>query len=304
MKNKDFHYVYKITHTPTGHYYVGRRSWYSADDRYLGSGVRWNKEFVDVYPRKQFHREILWHGNSALLKGKEEHFIELHDGPLMMNSMVVSGGVITLNEHSRNLVGVASRERGKCPEYIKNQSNKNKEWTQNNPEAEAERQAKSTASKNTPEYKAAASLKTSAQMTPERREFQRQVSKNLWKDPEFKAKKVEQGKKQFETEESRKAHGELNKIWIKNNPEAEAERQRKSADAHRTPEWLAENTPRLNALSKKRMMPIEVSWADGRVETYPSLKSVPGVPQDTMSDLANKKRIGSRKYGILSVDKI
>ena len=84
--------------------------------------------------------------------------------------------VITLNEHSRNLVGVASRERGKCPEYIKNQSNKNKEWTQNNPEAEAERQAKSTASKNTPEYKAAASLKTSAQMTPI---AQQEYSKNL-----------------------------------------------------------------------------------------------------------------------------
>jgi len=52
------HFIYKITNTVTGHYYIGAHSTRYYNDGYLGSGVL-IKKAVAFYGKDKFKKEIL-----------------------------------------------------------------------------------------------------------------------------------------------------------------------------------------------------------------------------------------------------
>ena len=53
-------YIYKITHTGTGFYYIGKRVGYGDYDSYLGSGSRWKKDMLSKFPPESFVKELLF----------------------------------------------------------------------------------------------------------------------------------------------------------------------------------------------------------------------------------------------------
>ena len=69
-------YIYKITHTETGLYYIGKRVGYGDFETYLGSGSRWKKEVLNKYPRESFKKEVLFEASDkeALLSA-EKRFV-------------------------------------------------------------------------------------------------------------------------------------------------------------------------------------------------------------------------------------
>ena len=188
--DKNTHYVYKITHEPTGHYYVGRHSAKNMNDGYLGSGADWIRNFLSVYPRREFSKEILWQGGSSLIKQKEMDFIHEHRGPLMVNMMMDSiGGVLrhskstcqSISEKKLQFIKdnpdrhrinmMKSAEASRRPETRKRMRDaklerfseqKNRDYAsevkfkfiEENPDIWADQQMKLAKSKGTPEYKA------------------------------------------------------------------------------------------------------------------------------------------------------
>jgi hypothetical protein len=78
-----FHYLYKITHTPSGKYYHGRHSFKSLDNKYLGSG-RWVTSIID---KSTLQKEILqiFETQEELIEAETAIIRENWDDPLQMN---------------------------------------------------------------------------------------------------------------------------------------------------------------------------------------------------------------------------
>lgn len=88
MTNKT-HYVYRITHIPTGRFYIGIRSFigYSCDDNYMGSGVI-IKNMLKSHPIDEFNKEIISEFTDRISASKLEADIvnlELLQNPLCLN---------------------------------------------------------------------------------------------------------------------------------------------------------------------------------------------------------------------------
>ena len=280
---KNFHYVYKITHVPSGHYYIGRRSWYSIDDKYIGSGSRWSKEFLDVYPYEEFTKEILWHGPSELLQKKEDHFIIENEGPLMVNlKRLGPGGVIRHHKSTLDLISKASNKQFESQEARDYVGKKTKEWIEENPEAFKLRTKKATATQQTsewiskqseilkkvcgtpearknnsesrkkwikenPEKVAEINAKKKATMNTPESFAKRSASAKRWQreNPEDAKAAQAKSRKTCGTPEARENNRKRNKQWRKDNPEAARERQERANATNGTPEARKANGDRI-----------------------------------------------------------
>jgi hypothetical protein len=78
-----FHYLYKITHVPSGRYYHGRHSYKSLDNNYFGSG-RWVKSIID---KTTLQKEILqiFESQEELIEAETSIIRENWEDPLQMN---------------------------------------------------------------------------------------------------------------------------------------------------------------------------------------------------------------------------
>lgn len=87
------HYVYRITHTPTGRFYIGKHSQPAGEvDNYMGSGLRIS-EMLKAYPASEFVKDILetFDTEQAAFEGEAKHL----DGVFGVNSLclnLTSGG--------------------------------------------------------------------------------------------------------------------------------------------------------------------------------------------------------------------
>lgn len=55
-----FHTIYKVTHLPTGRYYIGAHSTDDLNDGYMGSGIRIERA-IKKYGIDSFKKEIIFH---------------------------------------------------------------------------------------------------------------------------------------------------------------------------------------------------------------------------------------------------
>jgi hypothetical protein len=105
------HYTYKITHTETNQYYVGRHTTLNLDDNYYGSGV-----WVSKQPKNKLKKEIVeFYSSIENLLIAEETLIEKNfDNPLCMNKIKSSSvqmgsyGLIH-NEETKKYIGNLNR---------------------------------------------------------------------------------------------------------------------------------------------------------------------------------------------------
>ena len=92
---KYYGYIYKITHTPSGRYYIGQHKGCEPEsDGYLGSGTVWTK-IVAKHPRLEFKKEVLATANSKKeLCGLEIKCISnLYETDSLCMNCVPGGGV-------------------------------------------------------------------------------------------------------------------------------------------------------------------------------------------------------------------
>lgn len=85
-------YIYKITHIPSGRYYIGQHKSSEFDENYWGSG-RVIRDMYKKYPKEEFSREVLsWANSQEKLNSLEEEFIKdkFEADPLCLN--LKSGG--------------------------------------------------------------------------------------------------------------------------------------------------------------------------------------------------------------------
>lgn len=53
-----FHFTYRVTHLPTGRFYLGKHTTAKMDDGYLGSGTIWLR-ILKAHPKDEFSRTVL-----------------------------------------------------------------------------------------------------------------------------------------------------------------------------------------------------------------------------------------------------
>lgn len=91
---KYYGYIYKITHTPSGRYYIGQHKGCDPDhDGYLGSGKVWLK-IVESHPLLEFRKEVLATASSRKeLSVLEAEFIDdLYLADPLCKNCVAGGG--------------------------------------------------------------------------------------------------------------------------------------------------------------------------------------------------------------------
>ena len=144
MPRKEYtiHYIYKITCTINGKYYIGMHSTFNLEDGYMGSGKR-IKRSIEKHGLENHVKEILeFLPNKSSLKEREKEIVngELIKDSLCMNLQLGGGGGFINKEHMMrcSLAGAKTpgrtdkskatlRKKLKYPLYLENYRNKIKE---------------------------------------------------------------------------------------------------------------------------------------------------------------------------------
>ena len=111
-----YHYIYRITHIPTGRFYIGKRIYSGKDwrnDPYMGSGTI-IKNLLKAHPLIEFRKEVLCFCRDAeqLLKAEEAAVgTQYQDNPLCVNLCAGGAGVVgrVISEETRAKIGAAKK---------------------------------------------------------------------------------------------------------------------------------------------------------------------------------------------------
>ena len=112
-KEKQFHYLYKITNTKNGKYYIGMHSTYNTDDGYMGGGKRITNS-VRKHGKEAHTKEILeYFDDRESLRQREIELVneDLLKDPMCMNLQPGGGG--GWSKDTQIELGRRSRERQK-----------------------------------------------------------------------------------------------------------------------------------------------------------------------------------------------
>lgn len=107
------HYIYKITHIPTGRYYIGQKIRSSKPpelDGYWGSGTVW-KQIFKSYPKSEFIKEILEdHVSDEEIDNLEKKYINnLYKSDPLCKNLCEGGGTVSGMKHSEETKKKISR---------------------------------------------------------------------------------------------------------------------------------------------------------------------------------------------------
>lgn len=99
MKEKKYHFVYKITNLINGKYYIGKHSTNKIDDNYMGSGPA-IKSAIKKYGKDNFVKEILKFLDT-------EHDAYVYEESLLSHDVVYSKQCY--NQYTGNQEALSSR---------------------------------------------------------------------------------------------------------------------------------------------------------------------------------------------------
>lgn len=122
-------YIYKITHIPSGRYYIGQHSKSKFDENYWGSGTI-IKNLCDKYPKEEFSREILgWASSPEELDKLEEDFVssDLLEDSKCLNLKTGGNHPVHSEESNRKLSKALQGNKNACniPKEVRERTNKN-----------------------------------------------------------------------------------------------------------------------------------------------------------------------------------
>jgi hypothetical protein len=111
-KLQKFHYIYKITNTKNGNYYIGMHSTDEMEDDYMGSGKR-VRNSIRKHGLEVHIKEILeFHDNRESLREREKEIVNqnLLEDPKCMNLQTGGGGGF-INEKHMKKCGSAGNQK-------------------------------------------------------------------------------------------------------------------------------------------------------------------------------------------------
>lgn len=99
------HYIYKITHVPTGRYYIGQKTRSDVPpelDGYWGSGTAW-KQILNAHPENEFVKEILEdHISGGEINDLENKYVgDLYASDPLCINLCAGGGTVFGIRHSK-----------------------------------------------------------------------------------------------------------------------------------------------------------------------------------------------------------
>ena len=110
-------YIYKVTHTPSGRFYIGmsEKMDKTSIETYLGSGTIW-RSILKTHPITEFVKEILAYTKTPkeTYKLEIEHIKKYADDPLNQNIRLIEQGNHTCSE----CMSFASSHKKTCSKYI------------------------------------------------------------------------------------------------------------------------------------------------------------------------------------------
>lgn len=107
-------YIYKITHIPTGRYYIGQHKSPEFDEKYWGSGTVINNLYTK-HPKEEFTREILaWASDIEELNNLEAKFVDVATikKPKCLN-LKTGGNVVEFSEEMKRKISNGMTEDGR-----------------------------------------------------------------------------------------------------------------------------------------------------------------------------------------------
>jgi hypothetical protein len=114
-----YYLVYKTTHLPSGHIYIGRHVTDNLNDGYYGSGTLISK-FLKKYDKTEFSREIIHFAinKDEMLRLEDERISEVFSNPLCLNCVRgdPSNGLIQHSEYSKKRISEANRGKTRSKE--------------------------------------------------------------------------------------------------------------------------------------------------------------------------------------------
>lgn len=130
MENKKtYGYIYKITHIPSGRYYIGQHKSETFDKNYWGSGTI-IKSLHRKHPDEEFKREVLvWVYSEKDLDVYEEKFVtkDTLNDPKCINLKTGGDRPVHTEESNRRLAKALKGNKNACnmPEESRRKCNKN-----------------------------------------------------------------------------------------------------------------------------------------------------------------------------------
>lgn len=94
---KKFGYIYKITHMPSGRYYIGQKCGSNpTEDGYLGSGVAW-RQILKKHDKMEFRKEVLAYAKDQedLNRLEQEYVGDLYKNDKLCKNLTAGGGGIS-----------------------------------------------------------------------------------------------------------------------------------------------------------------------------------------------------------------
>ena len=137
-KEKQFHYLYKITNTKSGKYYIGMHSTNNMEDGYMGGGKRITNS-VRKHGKDAHDKEVLeYFDDRESLRQREIEIVneDLLKDPMCMNLQPGGGGGFGSDEHRRKNLE-AFRKGGR--DVLKRLWEEDGEWKRNQCEIRSNR---------------------------------------------------------------------------------------------------------------------------------------------------------------------
>lgn len=102
-------YIYRITHIPTGRYYIGQhKSICPTNDDYLGSGIAW-KKIVAAHPKEEFSKQILAYSDDPeeLDRLETAYIGDLYNSDKLCKNLMSGGRTHKWSDESRKRLSAA-----------------------------------------------------------------------------------------------------------------------------------------------------------------------------------------------------